>query len=115
MRDPIPPRKGSVRATILRVLPVDGSPMARRDLVQRVLTDHLQTGYPAIMAALLDGARGAQPLVVREDRPGGVFYSRGPGWMGREVVTTTRATCGACGGVIVAVPVAERCAGHRGR
>lgn len=104
MSDPLPPRHGSLRAAILAVLPVDGSPMSRRDLL-RALPLHRHT---AATAALRREAGGD---VVREDRPGGqVFYSRAPVWIGRQVRTTRRATCVRCGGVIREAVV--RCPDH---
>ena len=109
MTVPVPPRRGSVRAAILAVLPEDGSPMSRAELL-KALPMHK---YGSIASALNDGARGRSQVVVREDRPDGVFYRRTPEWVGRPVRTTPFASCLACGGVIREVAPERRCAGHR--
>ena len=82
MTGPVPPRPGSVRAAILALLPVDGSPVSRRVLL-RALPLHKHT--PA-SSALREGAQRVPPMVVREDRPDGeVFYRRVPVCVGRRV------------------------------
>lgn len=81
MSGPVPPREGSVRASILATLPVDGSAVERDVLIHRVLRGRLQGGYPLILTALRE-----QVVVVREVRPDGSVWFRRPAvWVGREV------------------------------